>query len=66
MYELVIKQKREYVYSDGRVGVTNDDLKLYSYNKEKLMALALNVLDFIKHETECTIRQIEEGQINED
>lgn len=66
MYELVIKQKREYVYSDGRVGVTNDDLKLYSEDKEKLMALALSVLDFIKHETECTVRKIEEGQIYEE
>lgn len=66
MYELVIKQKRPYIFADGRETSSTEELKLYSENKEELMKLALSVLDFIKHETECTIRQIEEGQIYED
>lgn len=66
MYELIIKQKRTYVFTDGKESLTTECIKLYFNTMENVTnAIKLMMLGS-KSEVSFEIREIEEGQINED
>lgn len=65
MIELTIKQDRPYVYTDGRESTIRETILLYFKNMEEVTTTINLMMLGSDCEISFSIREIEEGQINE-